>query len=115
MTTKKGRTKNVITDEEKEKLRALYRKFYADNKELLRKRNAMYNDINKEKSTKKIICECNGQYTLKSKYSHVKTRIHNNYLNKLKEKEAAKDKKSTTKNQHIKSDSSSDDSSSDSD
>ena len=58
--------------------------YYISKKDAI-KRSLDYYYQNKEKLNKKISCPCLGRYSYKNKYAHIKTKIHQDYLKKLKE------------------------------
>ena len=74
-----------IKQNKEEYLRLARKNRYKENKEEVQKRNLEYYHENKDRINKKITCECNGQYSIKNRAIHCKTRLHQIYLKKLKE------------------------------
>ena len=72
-------------------IKKYYKKIYELRKEEAKQKSLEYYHANKDRINKKIICECNGTYSVKNKDKHIKTRIHQNYLNKLKKKNKSSD------------------------
>jgi hypothetical protein len=101
----------MTTKHEDKKLKEAYRKFYEENKEIMKKKNKEYYNTHKDKANEKKVCECRGRYSVKNYTTHVKTQIHQNYLKEKENKKKNKKKVSDSES----SDESSDESSSESD
>ena len=70
--------------------RKVYDKTYRDNnKEKLNEKSKKYYHENKDKISEKIQCECGGVYRRDSKSQHLKTKMHNNFINGIEPKPVA--------------------------
>jgi len=79
-------------------IKKCYKQLYQLKKDEIKQKSLEYYHANKDRINKKIICECNGTYSVKNKDKHIKTRIHQNYLNKLKKNKSIDSSDSDTSN-----------------
>ena len=86
-------------------IKKYYKKIYELRKEEAKQKSLEYYYANKDRINKKIICECNGTYSVKNKDKHIKTKIHQNYLNKLKKNKSSDTSDSSQKDTPKKSNS----------
>lgn len=63
-----------------DKVKTIKDKYYQKNPDKVRKRSALYYQNNKETLCEKFNCECGGTYQKRHKPSHIKTKIHQNFI-----------------------------------
>jgi hypothetical protein len=97
--------KKIYRNEHKEEIAVKYKIYYEENKEQLAEKHKIYCDEHKEqlaekakekyeankeqilqKNKEKFNCECGGKYTFGNKYTHCKTKRHQNYCAKVENK-----------------------------
>ena len=85
-----GRTSKERYIDQIEERKEGFKIYYQNNKDTIKQKNQTYHQENKEAISKKrgvqISCDCGGCYTLRHKARHLKTAIHQNYLNNNIEK-----------------------------
>jgi len=79
-----GRTQQEYREENKEEIIAHKKKYYEENKEEIIANVKKYREENKEEINAKHTCECGGKYTQHHKSSHMKTKKHQDYINREK-------------------------------
>ena len=74
-------------EENKDKIIQRSLENYNKNKETILKRMKEYQEEHKDeikaKANEKVECECGGRYTKRNKSSHMKSKKHQNYVNKV--------------------------------
>jgi hypothetical protein len=73
--------KKQYHQDNKDKLNEKSKQYYEDNKDKLKERNKKYKLDNANKIKEKHTCECGGKYTTDHKTHHLKTKLHQAYLN----------------------------------
>ena len=73
----------IYRDENKEAIKILTKNHYDNNKEIYLERAKIYWENNKNILSEKIICECGGNYTVKHRSTHLKTKKHLEFLQTL--------------------------------
>jgi len=78
-----GRTMKEWYEDNKEKKKEYLKEYYQQNKEKLNVKQKEYNKKNKEWRNQKNECPCGGSYSNNNKSQHLKTKLHQNYINSL--------------------------------
>lgn len=83
------RTKKEYYFDNKDKFVEQKKHYYQQNADEIKKRSREYRQENKETISQqrntKLQCQCGGRYTVANKSAHLKTRLHQDYLNRNKD------------------------------
>jgi len=71
--------KKEYYENHKDKIKEKRKEYYENHKDGIKE----YYKDNKDKLNEKIICECGGKYTYQHKFTHIKTKKHQKYLNNI--------------------------------